>query len=392
MPPAAPIRVLLVEDNPGDARLIRVYLAEAGDPGFAVTHADRLGAGLDALAAGGADVVLLDLSLPDAHGTDTVRRTLQAAPEVPIVVLTGLDDESVALDALQHGAEDYLVKGQVDGPLLSRSIRYAIERRRLAGERQRLLERERQARAAAEAAVAGRDHVLGIVSHDLGNSLSAMLVTTRVLLRTLPEDDAPGGVRESVSNIRHLAERMQRLRQDLLDAASLDAGQLSLNVERVTPAEVVEEARGLFAGLAEEKGVMLDGRADPDLPAAAADPSRLQQALGNLLGNAIKFTPEGGRVELAAERVDEGIRFSVRDTGPGIAPDHLPRVFDRFWKQATGNRLGSGLGLAIARGIVEAHGGRIWAESTPGQGSTFHFVLPLAQEVEQDWEGEPPDD
>ncbi|HWK90332.1 MAG TPA: response regulator, partial [Longimicrobium sp.] len=129
-PSAPPIRVLLVEDNPGDARLIRVYLAEAGPPGFEVAHADRLAPALERLADAGAEVVLLDLSLPDAHGVDTVRRTLAATPEVPIVVLTGLDDEAVALDALQHGAEDYLVKGRVDGPLLSRSIRYAIERKR----------------------------------------------------------------------------------------------------------------------------------------------------------------------------------------------------------------------------------------------------------------------
>src|SRR5690606_11018781 len=211
----SPLRILLVEDNPGDARLLREHLREAGSLQFELTHVERLAEAREKVRTEKIDVVLLDLSLPDAHGLETVRSMLEAAPEAPIIVLTGLDDDATAVQAVQAGAQDFLVKGHVDGPLLARAVRYAMERKRLDQERALLLESEREARATAEAAVRGRDEVLRVVAHDLGNSLSAVLVTTTVLLRTLPEAEGGGGARKKVENIRALVQQMQRLRQDL---------------------------------------------------------------------------------------------------------------------------------------------------------------------------------
>ena len=370
-----PTRILLVEDNPGDARLIRETLREAESLPFQLTHADRLAAAEERLAAEAYDVVLLDLSLPDAHGLETVRRTLAAGAEVPIIVLTGLDDEATAVAAVQAGAQDYLAKGRLDGTLLARAIRYAMERKRLERERVELLRSEREARATAEAAVRARDDVLRVVSHDLGNSLSAVLVTTTLLLRSLPED---GEVRPRVASIRQLAEQMQRLRQDLLDVASIEAGRLSVEPDWHEPGELLEATRGHFSPVAAEKGVCLEARAEEGLPPVVADRERVLQVLANLVGNALKFTPSGGRIDLSAERAPEGVRIAVADTGPGIAPENLPHVFDRFWKTQGGNRHGAGLGLAICKGIVEAHGGSIGVESRLAAGSTFAFTLPAA--------------
>lgn len=370
-----PTRILLVEDNPGDARLIRETLREAESFPFELALADRLAAAEVRLAAEPFDVVLLDLSLPDAHGLETVRRTLAAAPEAPIVVLTGLDDETLAVNAVQAGAQDYLVKGRLDGTLLARAIRYAMERKRLEREGASLLERERAARAEAEAAVRARDDVLRIVSHDLGNSLSAVLVTTTLLLRSLPED---GEVRARVGSIRQLAEQMQRLRQDLLDVASIEAGRLSVEPDWHEPRELLDATREHFAPVAAERGVGLRVEVGDGLPPVVADRERVLQVLANLVGNALKFTPEGGRITLGAVREGEAVRISVADTGPGIAPEHLPHVFDRYWKTRGGNRHGAGLGLAICKGIVEAHGGCIGVESVPAEGSTFAFTLPAA--------------
>jgi signal transduction histidine kinase len=376
-----PTRILLVEDNPGDARLIRETLREAESLPFQLTHADRLAAAEERLAAEAFDVVLLDLSLPDAHGLETVRRTLAAGAEVPIIVLTGLDDETTAVAAVQAGAQDYLAKGRLDGTLLARAIRYAMERKRLERERVELLRSEREARATAEAAVRARDDVLRVVSHDLGNSLSAVLVTTTLLLRSLPED---GEVRPRVASIRQLAEQMQRLRQDLLDVASIEAGRLSIEPDWHEPGELLEATRGHFSPVAAEKGVCLETRTEQELPPVVADRERVLQVLANLVGNALKFTPAGGRIELSAARVPEGVRIAVADTGPGIAPENLPHVFDRFWKTQGGNRHGAGLGLAICKGIVEAHGGSIGVESRLAAGSTFAFTLPAAEAAPDD--------
>jgi signal transduction histidine kinase len=364
--PAA-LRILLVEDNPGDARLIRETLRDTGSPAFELHYADRLSAALPLLAARDVDVVLLDLSLPDAHGLETVTRALAAAPEVPIVVLTGLDDETVAIQAVQAGAQDYLVKGQVEPGMLSRALRYAMERKRL-------LEREHEARTAAEAAVRARDEVLRVVAHDIGNSLSAVKIHALVLERTLPAGD--GEARKRTGAIRDLTAQMDRLRQDLLDVAAIEAGRLSVEPVPLDPGEVVGEAVAALAGLAAEKGVSLSASVAPGLPRVPADRERVLQVLANLGGNAVKFTPPGGRVELRAEVEDGAVRVSCTDTGPGIAADDLPHVFDRFWQARSTRRAGAGLGLAIARGIVEAHGGTISAESTVGGGSTFAFTLP----------------
>jgi signal transduction histidine kinase len=370
------VRILLVEDNPGDARLLRETLREAPSLSFDLVHASRLSEALELVASEAPEVVLLDLSLPDAHGMETVGRMLQAAPEVPIIVLTGLADETVAVQAVQSGAQDYLVKGTVEGGTLARAIRYAIERKRLEGERARLLRNEQEARAAAEAAVMARDEVLRIVAHDIGNSLSAVKIHAAVLERTLPADQVD--VRTRIGSIRHLTQQMDRLRQDLLDVAAIEAGRLSFDPAEVALSDVVQDVLAGVSGMAAEKEMEVRASIPADLPAAWADRERIHQVLSNLVGNAIKFTPHGGRIIVAAAAEDGGARVSVADTGPGIPPEHLPHVFDRFWQARSTRRAGAGLGLAIARGIVEAHGGAIGVESAPGRGTTFHFTLPLA--------------
>jgi phosphoserine phosphatase RsbU/P len=376
--PHIPVRILLVEDNPGDARLIREQLREAESFAIEIVPCQRLADARAHLAAGGIDLILLDLSLPDAQGIDTVLQTLQTAPEIPLVVMTGLDDERVAMQAVQAGAQDYLVKGRTESGLLVRAVRYALERKRVDRERLALLRREQEARATAEAAVRARDEVLRVVSHDLGNSLSAVAIHARLLQRRQQQENPDEEVLKRADAIRQLVQQMQRLRQDLLDAVSIEAGRLSMHLEPQPVPEILAQAIEAVYELCQEKRLSLTAEAHDDLPWVRADRHRLLQALSNLLGNAVKFTAPGGAVTLRSERDEHAVRFEGQDTGPGIAPEKLPHVFDRFWRGGGEESGGAGLGLAISKGIVEAHGGEIGVESRLGEGSTFYFTIPAA--------------
>ena len=241
----------------------------------------------------------------------------------------------------------------------------------LALENARAYEQARQATRA-------REEVLAVVSHDLRNPLHAVLLAATVL------DEYSGAAkwsereRKQLRAIRSSAQQMSALIRDLMEAAALESGQRALHLEAVEPARLLTDAVELHRGLAQQKGIALEPEAAPGLPAVQADRARLLQVLANLLGNAIKFTPGGGTVTLGAAPREGGVGFFVSDTGPGIAPEQLPHVFERYWRAERGDR--QGLGLAIARGIVEAHGGRIWVQSAPGQGTTFFFTLPLRPE------------
>jgi signal transduction histidine kinase len=370
-----PIRILLVEDNDGDARLLAEYLREAEAFPTSLIRADRFERARETLAASPPDVILLDLSLPDAHGIGTVTQAIEAAPDVPIIVLTGLDDAELAVQAVHAGAQDYLVKGQVDGPLLARSIRYALERHRLEQERRRALAEEQAARTRAEAAVRARDQVLRVVSHDFDNHLAAIRINATVLLRTLPDSPEGNAARDRVAGMADQVEQLRRLRRDLLDVSALEAGRLSMDPAPIDTGALLADAHEQMAPLAAERGIALALECPRNLPSLNADRMRLLQVLGNLVGNAIKFTPPGGRVTISGETVPDGVLLSVADTGPGIPPEHLPRVFDSFWRQRADSIHGAGLGLGIAKGIVEAHGGRISLESEVGVGSVARVVL-----------------
>lgn len=227
----------------------------------------------------------------------------------------------------------------------------------------------------ARDAIAARDEVLNVVSHDLGNPLSAIRVATRVLDRQL--DPGMDGARAQLEGIRGAAVQMERLIRDLLDVRRIESGRLRL-VRRPEPVRgLVDEALRSLQPLAEEQGVALTAHLDDALPArVTVDADRIQQIFSNLVGNALKFTPEGGQVTISAATAEEGVVFSVEDTGPGIPAEHLPHVFDRFWQARQQASHGIGLGLAIAKGLAEAHGGRMSVESEPGRGARFAFVIP----------------
>jgi len=212
------------------------------------------------------------------------------------------------------------------------------------------------------------------VSHDLRNPISAIAMCARIL-REAPPDD-PAEREKMLTAITEATVWMQQLIRDLLDVSAIEAGRLSIDRRPTTLASIVSTAAGMISGEIDQRSIDLDVDIASDLPTVNVDDRRIVQVLTNLMGNAVKFTDPGGRIVVRATSTPTGVVVTVEDTGIGIDPEAQPRIFDRFWQAQSTPRRGSGLGLAIARGIVEAHGGRIWVESQPGRGSLFSFSLP----------------
>jgi PAS domain S-box-containing protein len=228
--------------------------------------------------------------------------------------------------------------------------------------------------AAARRATSARDEVLAVVSHDLRNPISAIAMCARILREAPPADAVER--EKMLTAITEATVWMQQLIRDLLDVSAIEAARLSVERRPAALAPVIATAAGMVSGEVEQRSITLAVDVPPDLRAVNMDASRIVQVITNLLGNAIKFTDAGGTVTVRAANGPTSVVVSVEDTGVGIEPEALTRIFDRFWQARPTPRRGSGLGLAIARGIIEAHGGRIWVESEVGRGSVFSFSLP----------------
>jgi len=231
-------------------------------------------------------------------------------------------------------------------------------------------------------AVQARDDTVGMVAHDLRNPVSAVKMLSSAVLNREERQISEEG-REQLRLIREAALQMDRLIQDLLDVTRVETGRLGLNKQPLTTVALLEGALQTLRPLVEEADLTLRVEVMPALPQVHADPERIGQVLSNLIGNSIKFTTAGGTITVRAVQQGNDIQISVTDTGTGISRDQLPNIFDRFWQNAQSpiRSRGAGLGLPIARGIVHAHGGRMWAESEIGRGSTFYFTIPVAQEA-----------
>lgn len=239
------------------------------------------------------------------------------------------------------------------------------------------LENARLYRQAQDAAAA-REHILGVVSHDLRNPVNTIQIATS-LLRDANQERRSENLKW-LDIVHRSTEQMTRMIEDLLDLSSIDSGRFSIAVSELSLSSVLDEAWAMMEPIAQQKKIHLRCEREESSAAIWADSHRILRVFSNLAGNALKFTPEGGTVTLRARSRGEDVLFGVSDTGPGISPEQLPYVFDRYWQARNGDRRGAGLGLSIAKGIVEAHGGRIWVESTPGKGTTFFFTLPSRRE------------
>jgi len=373
------IRVLLIEDDEDDYVFTRDLLTEIGGERFELEWASTYERGLTRVLEDCFDVCLLDFRLGARTGLDLLREARSANGRAPIILMTGQGDQEIDLEAMRSGAADYLVKGEIDAAGLERSIRYAVQHRRMEEERVRLA-REQEARHLAEEANRAKDELIAMVSHELRPPLNAMLGWVSLLNSGKLDKEAQA---RALEVIERNARAQAQLIDDLLDSARVASGNLRLDLHPVDLAQVMEKALDAMHPAAEAKSVAVTADLDRPLEMAAGDPDRLHQVVANLLSNAVKFTPGGGAIAVTLKRDGEEARITVRDSGDGISAAFLPHVFERFrqGEEGPGRRQGGlGLGLAIARHIVEQHGGTIRVDSPgEGQGATFTVSLPLAQ-------------
>jgi signal transduction histidine kinase len=376
----AKVTILLVEDNPGDARLTRELLAEVDSFRFDLEHVGSLGEAIAALERGRFDVVLLDLSLPDSHGVDGIAALQRAAPTLPIVVLTGRTDEGVAIDVLQAGAEDYLIKGMGDGQLMVRAIRYSIERAR-----GRLLLLD--AKTKAEIANRTKTEFLANMSHELRTPLNAIMGFSELLKGEMLGPVGNPTYVEYARDIYQSAAHLLQIINDILDLSKVEAGKIELDERAINVHTLVDTSLRLVAERAGEAGVTVTNEIAPDLPPLLVDERLLKQILINLLSNSIKFTEKGGAVRVQAWREQTGVMaLSVVDSGIGISEDDLPRVMEPF-RQADSalsrKYEGTGLGLPLVKSFVELHRGVFELRSQLGVGTTALMRFPRDRVLDQ---------
>jgi len=432
MAPPQPLCILIIDDSPEDREFYRRMLSQDPEYQLQFLEAETGEEGLETALTGNPDCLLLDYRLPDLDGLEFLTR-LRERLRVPVIVLTGQGNESVAVEAMKGGAQDYLLKGQVTRQSLQSAVRNAVEKvalqreveertaelaranealQKMYGEletlvhqrtaelshaneelkreiavrkwaeeeRARLLVREQDLRRQAEEANRMKDEFLATLSHELRTPLNAMLGWAQVL--RLGKLDSEAAAR-ALETIERNARAQAQLIADLLDVSRIITGKLRLDLQPVELPAIIEAALDSARPGADAKGIDLDVSLDRLTSPVLGDTDRLQQVIWNLLSNAIKFTPPGGRVMVRLQQTGGSAEIRVADTGAGIRPDFLPYVFDRF-RQAestiTRSHGGLGLGLSIVRHLVELHGGSaaVYSEGE-GKGAAFTVRLPVRQ-------------
>jgi signal transduction histidine kinase len=360
--------LLMIEDNPGDARLIEHFLnTRTGSARFTLTTVSRLSDGLSCIARQPIDVVLLDLHLPDSMGIATAERLIQAAPMLPVVVMTSVDDDELGMQAVIRGAQDFLLKGQVEPELLRRSLLYAIERKyaeeQVRHHAQQLEERNQEL-----------DAFSYIVAHDLKGPLSLVMGYADLLLSEGRESIAQEQV-AWLEVIKDQSQRMQNIISSLLLLAQLRDAQEIVEIVDVEP--IVHSVLNYLDSWLNERGVRV--KVEEPLPPVLGHAPWMEAVFTNLLSNAIKYIGHHNPdpyIRILGYQQGQVVRYEIEDNGIGIDRKHRDLLFEMFTRVHPEEASGVGLGLSIVKRIITKLNGYVSVESEPGVGSTFWFILP----------------
>jgi signal transduction histidine kinase len=377
------IRVLLIEDNVAEARLLQEILKGSQPKQFSWSHVQRLKDGLAQLQKKSFEVILLDLTLPDSQGLASVVSLVQTVPQLPIVVLTNTNDDKLALESLRCGAQDYLVKRQVNLDLLVRSLCYAIERKQTEEalrETKKVLEVRVQERTAelikAKELNQLKNEFVSMLSHDFRNPLNTILLSAGLL-----EDSRDRLTKEQQISyfrmIRTAIKDMDQLLTEVLLIGRADSGRLLCQFEAIDLEYFCKRMVESFQlSNIEKHQIILTTQGN--LQEGLWDETLLRHILTNLIGNAIKYSPQGGIVHFTVIAEAEQMIFRIQDQGVGIPPEDLKNLFNPFYRGSNVDAIpGTGLGLAIVQRCVEAHQGTISIESQVEIGTTFTLIFPI---------------
>lgn len=355
------ISLLLVEDNAPDARYVQELL---GTPAYLWVHATNLGDAYDRIGEGSFDVILLDLSLPDGNGLETFLSMIGCVTTVPIIILTGLDDEDVALAAVKLGAQDYILKREINEYILSRAIRYAIERKQFDEGSKRL------------AILEQHEEFMATLTHDLKNPL---IGANRIL--ELMAEEVMGVVTSEQSDLllglRDNNKLLLSMIQNLIEVYRFEKDVNAVFLENTDLLRIIESCVDDIAPIAKNRDIKVNKVFPQNLKEVMADASAIRRVVQNLLDNALKFTPSGGQITLAVRPTNGMVELEIEDTGPGMSTEEQSKLFQRFSQGRVGKKYtpGTGLGLYLCKKIVDAHNGAISCSSQLGVGTKFAFRL-----------------
>ena len=373
-----PLHILLIEDNLGDARIVEILLEDSDLPDCKIVHCQTLGEGVSLLIEMDFDAVLLDLSLPDSRGFETLQRLISAKPDVNVIVMTGYTDKALGLNAVKAGAQDFLMKGGFDSELLTKTLRYAIERKNVLIK----LAAATRAREVAEESARMKEQFIASISHEMRTPMNAIYGMSNLLAQTKLDTEQSS----YIDSVRQSSEILLGVINDILEISTLQNGKMSFESKDFDLYELLFNLVNVMQYKKDEKQLEFQLYINPSVSKMLkGDKLRLNQILFNIVGNSVKFTDEGMiKIEVQSignQKNSHLLRFIVQDTGIGIPTDKQEAIFESFTRIRTKERIfeGTGLGLAIVKNLVQLQNGRVWAQSKLGVGTTMFIELPFGK-------------